>query len=443
MESFARLRPSAKTLLLSLAIIMPLLGISRVAKSFKDPWIYKKDFLSGYLLAKALQTGVDPYLPIPELTQRWMPEHNVTGLRHPTPHTIAMGWLCYPFAWLPYEKAVWLWFGCELLFLALAMKLLFDGLGWTLTPRHWLLAFWLALGWMPIVEDLWYGQFSLILLVLWLCTWRALRANQDVWGGVCLGAMMTLKLIGWPLVLWLAWQRRWRGVFAAALAAGSLHVAAIALHGWPMVRDYYFKYGPMISAMYRVGDLNFSLMTFGRRLFSAFGVNYTITPLWESPLLAQLAGSTLPLLALVLALYGAQRLKRFDAGFALLMSVSLILNPIAWTHYLMGLCLAFALFAERMEQLGWPRARLWQFVVCALPVFLPTSTWSGLVLAFTGNVFNTQRPVVPFWAGLLSAIPTFAVLGICWLFWRVEQEEKQPATAIAALHVGELTPSHG
>ena len=67
--------------------------------------MYKKDFLSGYLLAKALQTGVDPYLPIPELTQRWLPEHNVTGLvRHPTPHTLAMGWLCYPFAWAALRK---------------------------------------------------------------------------------------------------------------------------------------------------------------------------------------------------------------------------------------------------------------------------------------------------------------------------------------------------
>ena len=172
-------------------------------------------------------------------------------------------------------------------------------------------------------------------------------------------------------------------------------------------------------------------------------MNYTITPLWDSPLLAQIAGVALPLLALALALYGAQRLKRFDAGFALLMSVSLILNPIAWTHYLMGLCLAFALLAERLQQLDWPRARVWQFVVCALPVFLPTSTWSGLVLAFTGNIFNSQRPVVPFWAGLLSAIPTFAVLGIGWLFWRVEQEEAQAATTTAALRVGELIPSHG
>ena len=332
-----RLRPGVKWLLIVLAIILPLLGIRRVAHSLSDPWIYKKDFLSGYLLAKALQTSVDPYLPIPELTQRWLPEHNVTGLRHPTPHTLAMGWLCYPFAWLPYETAAWLWLGFELICLAVAIKLLFDGLGWSLTGRRWLLAFWLALGWMPIVEDLWFGQFSLFLLVLWLCSWRALRQGRDEYGGAVLGLMMTLKLVGWPLVLWLAWQRRWRGVFAAALSVGVLHGLAIALHGWGMVRDYYFKYGPMVSAIYRVGDLNLSLMTFGRRFFSAFGVNFTISPLWDSPLLANVTGVALPLLALSLALYGAHQLKRFDAAFALLMSVSLLLNPITWIHYLMGL----------------------------------------------------------------------------------------------------------
>ena len=159
----------------------------------------------------------------------------------------------------------------EFILLALAIKLLFDGLGWHLTRQRWLLAGWLALGWMPVVEDLWYGQFSLFLLVLWLCSWRALRQGHDAQGGAILGLMMTMKLVGWPLVLWLAWQRRWRGVLAAALSASALHGLAIALHGWEMVRDYYFKYGPLVSAIYRVGDLNLSLMTFGRRLFSAFG----------------------------------------------------------------------------------------------------------------------------------------------------------------------------
>ena len=117
MESFARLRPSVKALVFLLAIIPPLCGMSYIAKSLRHPWIYKKDFLQGYLIAKALQTGVNPYLPVPELVERWMPENNHTGIKHPTPHPIAIGWLCYPFAWMTYETAVWLWLGCELIFL--------------------------------------------------------------------------------------------------------------------------------------------------------------------------------------------------------------------------------------------------------------------------------------------------------------------------------------
>lgn len=443
MESFARLRPMVKVLLVSLVILHTLLGPRHIAKSFSHPQIYKKDFLSGYLLAKALQSGVDPYLPLPELAGRFMPENNHTGIKHPTPHPIAMGWLCYPFAWLPYETAVWLWFGCELILLALAIKLLFDGLGWKLSWQRWLLAFWFALGWMPIVEDLWFGQFSIMLLVLWLCSWRALQQSRDGLSGVAIGVMMTLKLAGWPLILWLACQRRWRAVFAAALTAGSLHLTAIALHGWPMTRDYYFKYGPMVSAVYRIADFNHSLMTFGWRAFAPFGGNYIIAPLWNSPALAKLISIALPLIGLALALYAAQCIKRFDAAFALIMTASMLLNPISWTHYLMGSCLALALLAERLQELQWPRRYTRQLLFCVLTISLPTSTWTILVLLFTGNISNLQRPVVPFWAPWLSAFPTYGVVGLAWLLWHLEQRQESAATAPATIRLGELTPSHG
>ena len=66
------LSPGFKRLLLLLAALNGLVGIKRIIESFLAPDIYRKDFVSGYLMAKAMLNGVNPYLPLPELADRWI-----------------------------------------------------------------------------------------------------------------------------------------------------------------------------------------------------------------------------------------------------------------------------------------------------------------------------------------------------------------------------------
>ena len=430
MKKTRRARPPVQLLLLLLLTAGSLFGFKYVSQSFDSPWIYKKDFLQGYLIAKALQAGVDPYLPVPELAQRWMPTTNLTTLKHPTPHTLAIGWLCYPFAWLPYEQAVKAWFIFELVCLAAAVRLLLHGLGVPWSWRRGAALSFFAFAWMPIADDLWYGQFSLFLTVLWLSAWLVLRAGREAQGGALLGLMMALKLVGWPVVLWLAWQRRWRSVGAAALTIGFMHGLAIALHGWPMVRDYYLKYGPLVSAIYRMSDANLSLWTFGARLFLPFGANFTTTPLIAAPLLAQLTGVGLPVIVLAATLWAARRARSFDVGFALLMCASLVLNPIAWTHYLSAASLALALVLQRLQQMDWPRAWVTRLALTVWPCCLPPKLWALITLIITGQAQATGAAFIPFWAVWITALPTFAVLSLCWLLWRLDRLPEQSAAAV-------------
>ena len=436
-----RIKPFYKLLLGFALAAFSLAGFRFVLQSFNHPAIYKKDFLSGYLIAKALQAGVDPYQPIPELARRWTLAAPFTKLDHPTPHTAALGWLCYPFSWLPYEQAAWLWFIFELLCLALALKLLFRGLGIPLPPHRWAVAFFCAFAWMPVIDDLWFGQFNLVLLVLWLGSWLALRAGHEQRGGALLGLLMTLKLAGWPVILWLAWQRRWRSVIAASLTVGLLHAAMIALHGWPLVRDYYFKYGPLVSALYRVRDYNLSLWTFGDRLFTPFGFSFTSAPLLHSPVLAKLTGVGLPLLALAFTLWAVSQIRSFDVGFAALMSVSLLLNPIAWTHYMVALCLTLALTLQRLQRMGWPRAWIILLGLAVGPLCLPTKTWALMTVMLAGQAGADGQIVVPFWAAWFTAVPTLAALGVSWLLWRVERLAQQ--SAATPWHTSQTAESYG
>ena len=124
------------------------------------PWFSESaiDFLSGYLLAKAMLTGVNPYLPLNELATLWLPEHNITDFTHSTPHPFAIGWLCLPLASLRYEQAAVVWLIFELCCLATAVALFFRVLKLKFNWRYWLLATFLALGWVPVLDDLWLGR---------------------------------------------------------------------------------------------------------------------------------------------------------------------------------------------------------------------------------------------------------------------------------------------
>lgn len=408
-----------KNLLLCVALLASAAGMYWIRSSFDSPLLYQKDFVSGFLLAKALLNGSDPYVSLRELSATWMPETDLHKFNHPSPHTIAIGWLCAPFTLLPYESAAraWLIFelGCLLGSILLLERAL--GLNWGWRARLGVLV--LALGWAPVMQDLWFGQFSLVLLVLLLGAWLALRQGQDWRGGVWLGCMVTLKLTGWPIVLFLLWRRRWTAVWSAGLTVVALHGLQVALHGWTLVSDYYLKIGPQVSAHYRLRDPNASLWTFGQRLFAEFGNNFLSQPPWPSPGLARLVNVAVPLLVLGVSFWLAGQLRNFDAAFALLACVSAVINPVAWTHYLLWTVPAVGLLLQRLQVLGWPRSWLTRLMLICAPFCVTHPIWSLLVLAFSHEGLSATRPVVPFAAAWLSVTPTIAVLVLCWMVWRL------------------------
>jgi hypothetical protein len=421
------LSAGSKRLLLLLALLASAAGLVWIRASFASPQIYQKDFLSGYLLAKALLSGGNPYLPIQELANLWMPQTNFTNFNHPSPHTIAIGWLCAPFALLPYESAARAWLVFELGCLLGAIALLLRGFGCAWSWRTGLGALILSLGWAPVMQDLWFGQFSIVLLLLLLWAWLALREGQDWRGGLLLGAMLTLKLTGWPIVLFLLLRRRWQAVTAAGLTVAFFHLLAVGLHGWGLVRDYYLKIGPEVSAHYHWRDPNSSLWTFGQRMFAEYGNNFLSQPPWPSPGLARAVDVLVPLMVLVISLWLAARLPEFDSAFALLACVSAIINPVAWTHYLMLTVVAIGVIVQRLHSLGWPRSWVKRLLLVCAPFCVTHPIWSLLAILFSQAGLSERRPVVPFAAAWLTVTPTLAVLALCWLLWRISNLAAQPA----------------
>lgn len=385
--------------------------------------IYGKDFVSPYLMARAIASGENPYTPLPDLTIKYLPEAPPSHYPHPTPHTPFMGILCTPLALLSYRNAAILWLVLQGVCLILS-ALLIRGVVAPTSPTPIALAVGLlcaATG--PVVEELWLGQFSLLLLPLLCGAWNDLRAGREARGGLWLGLLLALKLMAWPIATFLALRKRWRAVASAVGVAIAANVLAGAVIGFGNVRNYYARVGPQVSAIYRVRGENFSAYALGRRLFEGvrpgFSGGVEAAPLWPSPELAALGGILAPLAVLVIGLCLARRAKDFDSSFGLLVCVSVLIGPTAWRPYLILAAIPISVAMLRLRGFKcrpWPSVCLGVAIsLMAMPSFLVLDVAERLGVR-SGDII-TAAPLTAF---IITALPAFALLALAWLLWRTD-----------------------
>ena len=425
------LSPGFRRLLFALIALNGLVGGKRIVESFFGLEIYKKDFIQEYLMGKAILSGVSPYLSVVELAARWLPEAGYDRLRHPTPHPPLVGLLGVPFALLEYRAATVVWLGIELLCVGVSIALLARWWGRPLGVRGTALILLGLLGWVPLVEGLWFGQLTTLLFLLLLLAWGALRREADGLGGALLGLIFAIKLAAWPMLLFLALRRRWRAAAAAGVVIALTHGLAAAVLGIEVVRDYYLEVGPQVAALYRGHDTNYSLTTLGTRLFEGFGNNFRVAPLYASPALARLATLLVSGAALSAGMWAALRARSFDTAFGLLVGLGVLLSPIAWTHYLLVILLPAAILLRRMLTEGASKRRWRALFAMMLAISIAGAGYSSLAQRFAVDGGPGELPVAPFVAGMATLFPLFGLLGVLALLWRSEASLPVPGRAEA------------
>src|SRR5258708_5177171 len=181
-----------------------------------DALIYDKDFGQEYLLARAIRAGVDPYLPIEVLAERFVQVTGYLAKVHPTPHPPTVGLLALPLGYLSYPVAVRTWFVFEVLCLVALVALLIVG---AKLPLQVGLAPFLGLAlvaWPPINLELGLGQLMVPLLLGLVGAQVALLCGRSALGGSLLGITLLIKPIAWPWLIVLAWRRDFRAIVATA-----------------------------------------------------------------------------------------------------------------------------------------------------------------------------------------------------------------------------------
>ena len=414
-----------KFLLVFLVVLIGLTNLQLGLVSLQHPFVYQKDFIQEYLLIQAVVNDVDPYLSLPELAARFLEPLPNPVLQHPTPHPPVVALLSLPLALLDYKKAAAAWLVFEIVCFVSAIYFLLrwfnrrPGLALTLFSAF------LMLGWSPLGEELITGQLMTVLLLLLIGVWLALRDGDEVLGGFLLGLTIALKLVAWPIVIFLAFQRRWRAIFVTVVSVGVTNLAAALLMGFDRVFHFYLEVGGPVSTLYHAYEDNFSVWTVGWRVFEGTGspvaAGISAPPLVQSLTLARIVSVALPLTLVVIGLVLAVRARSFDTSFGILVCISILVSPVAWRHYLVLSLIPLAIIGKRLITLDWPKRETNVSLFLGLLLFIPRSLLDRIMFALSGND-SAMR--VPFTIALLSYVPAVALLGLIVLLWQLDRTEQ-------------------
>ena len=180
------------------------------------------------------------------------------------------------------------------------------------------------------------AQISQLISFLFLLMWLALRRDEEVLGGVFLGAICTLKLFPGMLALFLLFQRRLRVVITAGvvyLSVAALMTSRFGLVAWPQ-----FLKSEKVIVDFWIGNMrNASLHGVVLRAFHPVCVQQAGAK-WYATAIATAIGVVL--FALCVYLYyrlpeerKRETLFRTDIPCSLLLMLGVFCNPFVYEHY--------------------------------------------------------------------------------------------------------------
>jgi hypothetical protein len=322
--------------LATLGIVLGLAQLRAPLASLMPAYIYQKDILQEYTLARAIADGLDPYLPTPELVAHYCqcvpPWQNPV----PTPHPPTLGVMLLPLALFQYEAVAIAWLVLEIACLVASVYLL----GRVLDAR---LSVWQTLGiaavlllWYPFWVELTYLQLQLPMLVLLAGAWVAWRSGRSPLAGVLLGLTILVKPTPWPLLLLFALRKDWRALASAAGIILVGYLVAGCVVGLDTLATYFTSVLPTVTSYYRAAWANFSLSSLAWRLFDGSGTPALAVapPVVHLPALARVGSLALPYLLLLVASRYLWRQPNLDLAWGVTVGVSILSAPLSWPYYL-------------------------------------------------------------------------------------------------------------
>ena len=307
-----------------------------------------------------VRRGLGRRLYDPDVQQRVEREFLPEGEFFPLDHPPFEAWLCVPFSFFSYRRAFVVWSVLSLIVLTLTLFLVrYTGYKMDATNRVAWIAAWL----IPVVQAFAVGQDSVLLALIFLAGFLALKRRRDFLAGLVFGAGLYRFEIILPFVFIfvLRFRRKVLGGFFCAGAACFL--ASLALVRWGGLRDY-------LHVLLEVGRTGGS-RTNGVFLSSMLSLRAAVAAFLGAKL-PELDVFLIVLVATVLMLgYAAWKFssisqpegRDFDLQFCLAVVVALLASYHLYVHELTPLLLvAFLALAYEHDAQGRRSMTVWKSI---------------------------------------------------------------------------------
>lgn len=318
-------------LLWVVGICFSLVSLVKFYESLSPEFSYKKDLYQDFLMGRAVNAKLEPYLPVNELCERLKYENCNQIFHHASPHPPA-NLLWFPsLAKLGYQNLILVWGLASIgsLFIsAVFIKKAIPNL-----PFRTSLIFLLLLGSDPARKDLILGQLGTMNLMAWSIFLALLHSKRERIRDIVLGLVCSLKLSALGLVAYLALSRNYKSLIFTLLSVAVFSVLPGLFNGDMHLLDF-VQAGREVSALYQGSVDNFSISTFPQR--ACHGTNEIalrgpiVSPLLdcEPGELGRYLGLSIMALAAI-----AVRKEPFNVlTVSGLLAVSLVSLPVTWTH---------------------------------------------------------------------------------------------------------------
>ena len=403
-----------------LRIILVLLGS---AASYQE-----RDVLQEYLMAKALVTGMNPYLSLDKLAQMFI---GLTSfLPHPAPYPPFVAIFSTPLLAFNLNQVIIVWFVIEFLCLmAIAgmLTVLWKG------KLDWIWAIFILfvlLCWYPVMVDLLYGQLTILLTTLVLAALLATRNDKKVLAGVLIGLSVALKMFTWPLIIYFALKKDWRTFISSGVTAIGLNLVALFVMGIGPISDYYLRVTMQVTAIYHSFLKNYSLWSIGYRLFDGTrptGGNYiSAPPIIDLPQIAPIVSAGLAAAFLLAGLIWALRSRDQDIAYAIVVCVIVGVSPISWDHYYVMIVISLVILLinlARRSLPNWPTIITFSII---LMLFLFNDHIAEVMYLLNGGIgaVNANGNRISFASSLLEILPMVELVILTVLLWRIDKTRK-------------------
>lgn len=313
--------------LLLVAVWLAVLGYYVRIGMFIFDAVAMNDFGKFYYSTRFMLDGTDMYAPNPAtlIPMSATESQQLWNLNPPHFH-----FLVIPFALLPLGPATVVWFAVNAAALIGCVVLATRELNIALSPSRWLLLA-LALTMNATTEMIVVtGQFTYLLCVVFLLSWRAARHERWRTAGAWMGVAVSVKpFLGLFLLYWLI-RRRWTGLAASAAAGLACLAAGLVIAGW----SQYVRWIEILqSVTWPWLLLNASIASVASRISMP-------NTFFEAPL----QGATASLVAIGVALVAggtvwkfrspAHRPATIDHEYWLVLASALLISPLGWGYYI-------------------------------------------------------------------------------------------------------------